>query len=45
MTQDTAQLIVAVLLIALLGAGVTYAWMKFVDLLLFLTRNRTNTQK
>lgn len=45
MTQDTAQLIFAVLLIALTGAGITFAWMKFVDLILFLSRRiRSNTQ-
>lgn len=44
MSQDTAQLIFALLLVLLAGAGVTFAWMKFIDLILFFTRNRRNTQ-
>lgn len=39
MNQDLLQWPIVILLIALAGAAVTYGWLKFIDLLLYLTRN------
>jgi len=39
MNQDLLQWLLAILMLLAAGAAVTYTWMKFIDLILWLTRN------
>ena len=39
MSQDLLQWLLAILMLLVGGAGVTYGWLKLIDLILWLTRN------
>lgn len=45
MSQDYAEWIFAILGLVLIGAAVTYGWMKFLDLILWVTKPRRAKSK